>query len=281
MMDDEKIIVALAADQNYLKGMLVTACSVAKHASECVTIVWVILDGGIRPNDLSALQRFIVRDHERSLFRVIKFDKSILNGVTLYNGSVMTYARLFLPKLLPDCNFVVYCDVDFLWRADISELWGLRDKKYAIQSVVDEHIHRLGSPEEERWCSMYNFKFDRKSYFCAGLCIFNLDKLRSGVVDHLIKVMHECPNAPMADQSIMNAILPKEDVGLLPARWQRLVVELTEDKVVGPVVIHYAGIPPWKSENSKLMTDAMLAWYREYARVMGGGLCMLWEICMA
>lgn len=211
----------------------------------------------------------ILRDHPKSLFRVIQLNKEIFNGVALYNGSVMTYARLLLPRLLPDCEFVVYCDVDFLWRADIAELWRLRDASFVVQSTPDEFICRVGSSIEDRWGVKYGYTFDRSHYFCAGLCLFNLEKLRLGIADRLIKIMHECPNAPMADQTIMNAVLDKGDIGLLPPRWQRLVFEISSWKVREPVALHYASVIPWRAENARLMSAAVLAWFREYSRIRG------------
>ena len=267
--NDGNIIVALAADLNYFKGLLVTSCSMARHAREDIFITWVILDGGIGEEGIGFLQHGIQKDHRLSSFRIIKFDIHVLKGVATLNGSVMTYARLFLPRLLPDCKFVLYCDVDFWWGADISELWKVRDSRYIVQAVIDEHISRVGSPEEDAWGSKFHYSFDRKHYFNAGLCIFNLDKLRIGVADHLIQIMHGCPNAPMYDQTIMNAVFDKKDIGFLPARWQHLLIELTEQVGQEPIAIHYAAYQPWRAENAKLISDAMLVWFQEYGRVCG------------
>ena len=56
---DDSIVVALAADQNYYKGLLVTACSMARHANNDCLITWVILDGGISPDDIGDLKQCI------------------------------------------------------------------------------------------------------------------------------------------------------------------------------------------------------------------------------
>jgi lipopolysaccharide biosynthesis glycosyltransferase len=266
---NESIVVALAADQNYYKGLLVTTCSMARYARKDCFITWVILDGGICLEDIEDLKQCILRDHDRSSFKVMRLDKTVFDGVASYNGSIMTYARLLLPRLLPDCEFVIYCDVDFLWRADIFELWQLRNTKYIVQSTLDERICHEGSSAEDRWGIKYGYSFDRNHYFCAGLCVFNLDRLRLGTYDNLIKIMYDCPDAPMADQTIMNAVFDNSDIGLLPQRWQRLVVEITEEKTREPLVLHFASIPPWRAENAKLISDAMLSWFKEYSRVRG------------
>ena len=164
---------------------------------------------------------------------------------------------------------MLYCDVDFLWRADVSQLWKLRDSKFVVQSTIDEYISRVGSLAEDDWGKRYKYSFDRKRYFCAGLSLFNLDRLRNGLADSIIKVMHDSPDAPLADQTIMNAVLDEKDIGFLPLKWQRLVSELNHSKVQESIALHYASIPPWRAENTRLISDAILLWFMEYARVCG------------
>ena len=73
----------------------------------------------------------------------------------------------------------------------------------------------------------------------------------------------------MADQTIMNAVLDEKDAGLLPLKWQRLVSELDRSKAREPIALHYASVPPWRAENARLISDAILLWFMEYARVCG------------
>ena len=104
-----------------------------------------------------------------------------------YKGSVMTYARLYLAKLLPECDFVLYSDVDFLWLADVKKLWDMKDEKFFVQSTIDECASVKGWKPEDEWAERNGFVIDRKHYFCAGLCLFNLAKLREGMLDRLFQ----------------------------------------------------------------------------------------------
>ena len=45
----------------------------ARHANNDCIITWVILDGGICPDDMEDLKQCIIRDHPRSLFNVIRY----------------------------------------------------------------------------------------------------------------------------------------------------------------------------------------------------------------
>ena len=264
--DFENIVIALAADQNYFDGLLVTAGSIARNASRFAHILWVILDGGVKNEDIDFLERTIRKVHDKSLFRRVDFSDSALKRAIRYKGSVMPYARLFLPQVLPEHEFVIYCDVDFLWKADVAELWKLRNRDFVLQSTLDECISVNGWRTEDEWAKQNGFSLDRSKYFCSGLCLFNLRKIRERHLDErFFEMLHKYPDVPLVDQTIMNLVVPKEEIGWLPLMWQRLVCELTRKKVSLPIVLHYAGATPWKPVNAKLLSDIILAWFHEYA----------------
>lgn len=267
MEADDSIVVAFAADQNYFDGLLVSAGSMARHASSDVWITWIILDGGIRNDDMAFLGKVIQTAHKKSIIRVIDFVAALPNDVMPYKGSVMAYARLYLAGLLPEYDFVLYSDVDFLWLADVKKLWGLRDNRFLVQSTIDECISVKGWKPEDEWAERHGIVLNRESYFCSGLCLFNLAKLREGMLDYVFDMWRKYPDVPLADQTVMNVVFPPNEIGLLPLKWQRLVCELTPEKISGEVVLHYAGVAPWKAINTKFLTDVIWAWFHEYSKL--------------
>lgn len=46
-----------------------------------------------------------------------------------------TFTRFLVPALMQWRGWALFVDCDFLWRADIAELWRQRDPKYAVQVV--------------------------------------------------------------------------------------------------------------------------------------------------
>ena len=85
-----------------------------------------------------------------------------------WNGNRMAYARLLLPEALPDVDYVIYCDVDFLWLRDVAELWKCRDSQYVLQSVkdMDDTVQK-----EECWFRKNGLPFNSEKYVCCGLSI--------------------------------------------------------------------------------------------------------------
>lgn len=49
------------------------------------------------------------------------------------------FSRFLVPHLMDYNGFAIYMDGDMLARADISELWNLRDSHYALQCVQHDH----------------------------------------------------------------------------------------------------------------------------------------------
>ena len=54
-----------------------------------------------------------------------------------------TYSRYLVPALTQWQGWAIYCDCDFLFRADIGELWSHRDENHAVH--VAKHTHQHGA----------------------------------------------------------------------------------------------------------------------------------------
>jgi lipopolysaccharide biosynthesis glycosyltransferase len=49
------------------------------------------------------------------------------------------YSRFLLPHLTNYQGWAIFMDCDMLARADIAELWDLRDERYAVMVVQNHH----------------------------------------------------------------------------------------------------------------------------------------------
>lgn len=92
MQADDIIHIALAADENHLPGLEVARKSIVRSSSQ----------------------------PERLCFHVLRESNSLIERIRHefgeYKGSVMAFLRLYLTELLPDVDWVVYADVDTVWR---------------------------------------------------------------------------------------------------------------------------------------------------------------------
>lgn len=266
---DNRVEVALPSDENYVCGLLVTAASMAKYMPPNVTLSINVLDGGIHYDTFVLLVDKIRSIHERTEFRRLPIDESVFAAYPKWSGNRMTYARLMLAELLPDVDHVIYCDTDYIWLTDVTELWELRDDTIVLQSSRD------GAPETERrervWHECNGFEFDPERYFCAGLSFYNLHLFRQEqIIRQVSDFLVTHPDVPFADQTAMNVLLGQR-TRLLPQKWQRFSRDVTNAEIIAGCAIHFAGEVPWRKLGLwvNTITDAMLVWHRFNAFLYG------------
>ena len=56
-----------------------------------------------------------------------------------------TYSRFLMPALAGYRGWALFCDCDFLWLADIAELFALADDRYAVYCVHHDYRPRESS----------------------------------------------------------------------------------------------------------------------------------------
>lgn len=256
----EKIHIALPSDENYIIGLTATAGSIAYHASKNVILSIHILDGGIKDDTFEQFANKIYRLHPHVEFSRIKVDESLFANFPIWSGNRMTYARLMLAEALPDIDYIIYSDTDYLWLADIAELWKQRDKNVIFISTVDQSSTIM---KESIWAKSKGLNFDPNKYFCAGLSFYNLDLFRKeNIIGKVAEFLNNYHDVPFADQTAMNHLLLGR-VKLVDEKWQTLSMCLTPEKIKRPVAIHYAGDIPWTRGKfwTWTLSDAILLWY--------------------
>lgn len=257
----EKVEVALAANHAYFPGLLVTAVSLAEHTSHPLRL-WV-LDGGLERPDREALVSHVAAHHRSVEVRFVEVSETTFDGFPEWNaGSRLTYARLMLPSLLEEVRLVVYSDVDFLWRADVGELWdcvraeqkgGRENDIWACLDPWVLTLAREGSPN---------------GYVCAGMMVVDLDAWRKKDLARQCMDYIRTHEVPFVDQSAINRVVTQK--GLLPSKWGRFSREITRRELSGAWAIHYAGGVPWRwNYVLALITPADLEWYRYYGKLTG------------
>ncbi|HJJ47822.1 MAG TPA: glycosyltransferase family 8 protein [Methanocorpusculum sp.] len=158
-----------------------------------------------------------------------------------------TLLRLYLPDILPEINKILYLDCDIVVMADAAKIWNLPLDNYYLGAVKDSDIPTYSS----RRIKIYNEKeIPADSYFCAGLILFNLEKIRQNTEsfgDLLLEHLKKNPTLPFLDQDLLNWYC-KGDYLQLNDRyniysWKWDAAGSTED-----FILHYAWheVKPWK-----------------------------------
>ena len=259
-----RVEIALASDDQYFQGLLVTAVSMVEHASPKPELSFNILDGGISNDNFSFFEKRLADLNPLVRINRIAVDQLSLRQFPQYWSSKMTYARLLLPLVLPDIDFVVYSDVDFIWLADVSLLWQQRNEDIAILAPHDPMEETLSM--EDKWFDDHHVTFNSEQYFCAGLAILNLRRFREeSYMMKVIEFLRVHEDVKFADQTALNAIL-LHDAKLLDKNWHTLTACAQENSLLQPTTLHFAGDAPWKiSKREDLLSDTAMLWFRYYA----------------
>lgn len=280
--DNRRVEIALASDDKYFQGLLVTAVSMVEHASGDAELSFNILDGGISQENFSFFEKRIAELNPLASINRITVDQLSLRQFPQYWSSKMTYARLLLPIVLSNVDFVIYSDVDFIWLADVSLLWQQRNEAVAILAPHDQMEETLSI--EEQWFADHHMAFNRGQYFCAGLAILNLRKFREeSYMMKVIGFLRDHEDVRFADQTALNAIL-LNDASLLDNKWHTLTACAQKSSLHHPTALHFAGDAPWKiSKREDLLSDTAMLWFRYYAHAIGSSTwkCLISKFSLA
>lgn len=138
-------------------------------------------------------------------------------------------ARFFVPAMATAGGWVLFCDCDFLWRADVNELFALADPKYAVMVVKHAHDSGVASKMDAQPQTYYW----RKNW--SSLVLLNCD----------------APECRELTQGVCNAATKhwlhgffwvKDDarIGEIPVAWNWLAeVSPPVTEAGGPRAVHY------------------------------------------
>ena len=246
---DNNVPVTVSCNEYYMPFLGVMLSSMLEHASKEYNYDIIVMQYRAKAEDVTELKR-----HTRLLYKLvgnypnasIRFaDVSALLGDTEFpltsHFSVETYFRLFLPKLLPDYDKVVYLDADMVICGDVSKLYNVdlngnilaaahdpitAGSKKALVFNKGDYFENLGIK------SIYD-------YFQAGVLVIDLKKMAE---DDLCEKMvefattHDCE---FVDQDVLNYFCQGK-VQYIDLSWN---VEITPDVLE---IAKYAPADMWK-----------------------------------
>ena len=272
-MNLSPVEIAVASDQNYFDGLLVTLVSMAAYcADQNVVLSFHVLDGGIDDESFSMLKCSVQRAHPRCTIHRIKVEELTWSAFPVFHGNHMAYARLALPELLPNVHHLIYCDVDFLWLDDVANLWAKRDDNIILQGCLD---FLWGGAREKVDSFLKSVGISSGithfPYVNSGLLLMNLEMMRKeGFVKTASDFLTIHQDVPYADQDMFNVVLAGR-IRVLEEGQATIASLKGVDFSKKGLVIHYAGYSVFSESKSCvwLLSDAFVLWHRMYAAISG------------
>jgi hypothetical protein len=141
------------------------------------------------------------------------------------------FTRFLVPALCQWFGAAIFCDCDFLWRADIAELARLYDPSHAVQVV--KHDHRPTEAVKMHGISQHHYL--RKNW--SSLILWNCE--------HPSNLMITPDRVNQERGQWLHAFdwLRPDQIGSLPQVWNWL--ESESDSNIDPKAVHFTGGGPW------------------------------------
>ncbi len=222
----EPIRVFLGYDSREPAAFHVAAHSIHRHASAPVAVA---------PLMLSQLAGFFSRQRDPR------------------QSTDFAFSRFLVPYLCGYRGWAVFADCDVLFRADIADLWALRDERFAV--LVVQHDHR--PPEGVKFLGHEQTAYPRKNW--SSVMLFNNARCAALTPEYV--------SAASGLELHRFLWLRDEEVGALPAGWNHLVGYDPDDAGAAAMNLHYTSGGPWFAGCRGGRFDA--AWWDELALALG------------
>lgn len=241
---------ALASDQAYLPGLIVTAGTAALHCDTGRRLQIHVFDGGIEERSWRWFTRILQRCHPQlSLHRHPLADSPIFQVRDHGPGRELVYARLLIPERINAAK-VLYLDVDLLVLTDITSLMDQPLGSHLAAACVDPIVQHLSA--DPPWPDAAIAE-PLAPYFNSGVLLIDAEGWRhEGVTSAAFQLLERhARTCRFRDQTVLNHLLAGRWLQL-EASWNTISRELSWSAPQGlgpqplPRILHFFDTPkPW------------------------------------
>ena len=243
-----KIIpIFFSTDDNYIPFIDVSLRSLKVNASKKYKYIIHILNSGLRKENTEIIKQLEDDNFKIDFYDVTSFVEPVKNKFkNLYHFTIAMYYRIFIEKMFPQYNKVIYLDCDICVIGDISKMYNISLGNNLVGAVVDQLIPSV--PLFVDYCEKC-VGVDARKYFSSGILLMNLKEFRKQkIVEKFVYLMNTYNfDVIDPDQAYLN-FLCYGKVKFLPNGWNRQSVP---GDCEGPLnIAHYALYKkPWQYDN--------------------------------
>jgi lipopolysaccharide biosynthesis glycosyltransferase len=169
-------------------------------------------------------------------------------------SNTFIYSRFLTPHLYAYQGWAIFADGDMVCRADLAELWALRDPGKAVQVVQHDYKTKAAT----KYLGNKNQDYPRKNW--SSLVLWNCGHPKHRLLTPEF-VMQQSGSFLHRFQWLDDA-----DIGALPAEWNWLTTEYPDNRAAK--LLHYTlGTPCFKDYWDADMADE---WHAAQHRSQGG-----------
>ena len=211
----EELHVSCAADAAYVPHSAAMLHSVLAHRGDLPVRVHYLHGPGFPAGDAVLLSEMVRRDGGDVEFHEIP-DADVAGMPTVAGITATMWYRVYLPRLLPSVDRVLYLDADAIVVDDLRPLWETDLRGNLVGAVTNvfqlDHLHRP-----------WELGIDPRDYFNSGVLLMDLEAMRAGDATAALAGHARGLGAETLwpDQDTLNAVLGERRLGLHP-RWNAM-----------------------------------------------------------
>lgn len=245
-MKDNIIPIFFSIDDNYAPLLKIALYSITEHANKQNNYKIYVLFSRLNDANKLDITNFL-SNHSNFSIEFVDMNKHVSEiSDALFTRdyySKTTYYRLFIPRLFPQYNKVLYIDSDIVVLDDIANLYNIDLGTNLIGATPDEAVQTI--PEFIAYVEKY-LGIKHEHYFNAGIILMNLDELRKFEFEKkFVSLLKQIKFSVAQDQDYLNAIC-KDRVTYVPSVWDKMPFPNPNIKVEDLKLIHYnLTFKPW------------------------------------
>jgi lipopolysaccharide biosynthesis glycosyltransferase len=147
-----------------------------------------------------------------------------------------TFSRFLIPYMTNYTGWAVFCDCDFVWTADVAELFAQADERYAVMVVKHDYTPAPGVKMDNQ----KQMPYPRKNW--SSMILWNCAHPANRAVTP------ELVNKETGQYLHRFSWLKDEEIGSVDHSWNWLVGWYKAPKDGEPKVLHYTEGGPWFKE---------------------------------
>ena len=147
-----------------------------------------------------------------------------------------SFSRFIVPKLMDYTGWALFMDCDMLMKADISELWAMRDDRYAVQVCKHDYVPK----EKTKFLGQVQTIYPRKNW--SSFIVFNCSHPSTK------NLTVEKVNSETGAYLHQFKWCKDEEIGSLDERWNWLEGWTSNHNDEKPFAVHYTRGGPWFDE---------------------------------
>lgn len=175
-----------------------------------------------------------------------------------------SFSRFLTPYLSNYRGWALFMDCDTLVRADLAELWALRDERYAVQCV--KHDHQPTSTV--KFLGKRQTRYEKKNW--TSVMLMNCAKCTALTPEYVSA-------ASGLDLHQFKWLASDELIGALPREWNFLAEYYAHDD--NAKLVHFTEGGPYYEATRHV--DFAEQWWREFAIANSSGDSDLWALAEA